>query len=58
MYGIYRYRNYIKCFNLYMSHNITVFPDGSFIHDLYLIRHDSAVFNNCAITKEKQVFFN
>ena len=39
-----------------MSHSITVFPEGSFIRDLRLIRDDYTVFNNCAITKEELVF--
>ena len=41
-----------KCFDSYMSHSITVFPEGSFIRDLCLMRDDYTVFNNCAITKE------
>ena len=40
-----------------MSHSITVFPEGSFIRDLYLMRDDYTVFNNCAITKKRAVFF-
>ena len=39
-----------------MSHSITVFPEGSFIRDLCLMRDDYIVFNNCAITKEEFVF--
>ena len=39
-----------------MSHSITVFPEGSFIRDLCLIRDDYTVFNNCAITKEELGF--
>ena len=39
-----------------MSHSITVFPDGSFIRDLCLMRDDYSVFNNCAITKEELIF--
>ena len=59
MYGIHRYVNYLNvlihiCHN--MSHSITVFPDGSFISDLCLMRDDYSVFNNCAITKEELVF--
>ena len=45
-----------KCFDSYMSHSITVFPEGSFIRDLCLMRDDYTVFNNCAITKEELVF--
>ena len=45
-----------KCFDSYMSHSITVFPEGSFIRDLCLITDDYTVFNNCAITKEELVF--
>ena len=46
------------CFDLYMSHNITVFlhVEGSLIRDLCLMRDDYTVFNNCAITKGKLVF--
>ena len=47
-----------KCFDLYMSHTITGFPEGSFIRDLCLIRDDYTVFNNCAIIKEKLGFIN
>ena len=39
-----------------MSHSITVFPEGSFIRDLCLMRDDYTVFNNCAITKEELFF--
>ena len=39
-----------------MSHSITVFPEGSFIRDLCLMRDDYSVFNNCEITKEELVF--
>ena len=39
-----------------MSHSITVFPEGSFIRDMYLIRDDYTVFNNCAITQEELDF--
>ena len=46
----------LKCFDSYMSHSITVFPEGSFIRDLCLMRDDYSVFNNCAITKEELVF--
>ena len=51
MYGIHRYVNYIN-----VSHSITVFPEGSFIRDLCLMRDDYTVFNNCAITKEEFFF--
>ena len=49
-----------KCFDSYtcMSHSITVFPKGSYIRDLCLIRDGYTVFNNCAITKEKLSFSN
>ena len=40
-----------KRFDSYMSHKITVVSEGSFIRNLYLIRDDYTVFNNCAITK-------
>ena len=40
-----------RCFDSYMSHSTTVFPEGSFIRDLCLMRDDYTVFNNCAITK-------
>ena len=46
-----------KCFDSYMSHSITAFPEDSFIRDLCLIRNDYTVFNNCAITKRRTVFF-
>ena len=46
----------LKCFDSYMSHSITVFPEGSFIRDLCLMRDDYSVFNNCAITKEELFF--
>ena len=46
----------LKCFDSYMSHSITVFPEGSFTRDLCLMRDDYSVFNNCAITKEELVF--
>ena len=39
-----------------MSNSITVFPEGSFIRDLCLIKDGYTVFNNCAITKEKLGF--
>ena len=45
-----------KCFDSYMSHSITVFPQGCFIRDLCLMRYDYTVLNNCAITKEELVF--
>ena len=54
MYGIHRYVNYINV--LIMSHSITVFPEGSFIRDLCLMRDGYTVFNNCAITKEELGF--
>ena len=41
-----------------MSHSVAVFPEGSFIRDLCLIRDDHTVFNNCAFTKEELGFFN
>ena len=34
----------LKCFDSYMSHSITVFPEGSFISDLCLMRDDYSVF--------------
>ena len=46
----------LKCFDSYMSHSITVFPEGSLIRDLCLMRDDYTVFNNCAITKEEFFF--
>ena len=45
-----------KCFNSYMSLSIAIFPEGSFIRDLCLIRDDYTVFGNCAITKEELFF--
>ena len=44
-----------KCFELYMSHSITVSPEGSFLTWFVSIMRD-AVFNNCAITKEEFSF--
>ena len=32
-----------ECFDSYMSHSITVFPEGSFIRDLCLIKDDYTV---------------
>ena len=40
-----------------MSHSITVFPEGSFIRELCLMRDDYTVFNNCANTKELRAVF-
>ena len=40
-----------------MSHSITVFPEGSFIRKLCLMRDDYTVFNNCANTKELRAVF-
>ena len=57
MYGIHRYVNYINVL-IHMSHNITLFSEGSFIRDLCLTRDDYTVFNNCAITKEELSFSN
>ena len=45
-----------KCFDSYMSHSITVFPEGFLMCDLCLMRDDYVVFNNCAITKEELFF--
>ena len=57
MYGIHRYVNYINILiHIILSHSITVFPEGSSIRDLCLIRDDYTVFNNCAITKEELFF--
>ena len=57
MYRIHRYVNYINVLiHIIMSHSITVFPEGSFIRGLCLMRDDYTVFNNCAITKEEFVF--
>ena len=47
----------LKCFDSYMSYSITVFPEGSFIRALYLIRDDYTIFDNCAITKEELFFY-
>ena len=47
-----------KCFDSYMSHSITVFPEGAFIRDRCLIRDDHTVLKNSAITKEELFFFN
>ena len=41
-----------------MSHCITVFPEGSVIRDLCLIRDDYTVIIYCANTKEELVFVN
>ena len=46
-----------KCFDSYMSQSIAIFPDGSFIRHLCLIRDDYTSFNTCAITKEELVCF-
>ena len=57
MYGIHRYVNYINVLiHICLIDSITVFPKGSFIRDLCLIRDDYTVFNNYAITKEKLFF--
>ena len=45
-----------QCLDSYMSHNITVDSESSFIRDLCLIIDDYTVFNNCAITNEEVVF--
>ena len=58
MYGIQRYVNYINVLIHIRSHSFTVFPEGSFIRDLCLMRDDYTVFNNCAITKEELFYFN
>ena len=59
MYGIHCYVNYINVsIYIIMSHSITVFPEGSFIRDLCLMRNYYTVYNNCAITKEELFFFN
>ena len=59
MYGIHCYVNYINVLiHICLNHSITVFPEGSFIRDLCLMRDDYTVFNNCAITKEELDFFN
>ena len=56
MYGIRRYVNYINVLIHIMSHSITVFLEGSFMRELFLIRDDYTVFNNCAITREELLF--
>ena len=57
MYGIHRFVNHINVLiHIIMSHSITVFPEGSFICDLCLMRDDYTVFNNCALTKEELFF--
>ena len=43
-----------KCFDSYISHSITAFPEGSFIRDLCLIRGDYPVFDNCAVCNYKR----
>ena len=62
----YKIRNHIwdsslcklnTCFDSYMSHSITVFPEGSFIRDLCLMRDDYTVFNNYNY-KRRVDFFN
>ena len=40
-----------KCFDLSLSHNYAVNPDGTFICDLCLFRDDYSLINN-DITKE------
>ena len=57
MYEIHRYVNYINVLIHICLIVLQFFPEGSFIHDLCLMRDDYTVFNNCAITKE-EFFFN
>ena len=53
---LHKLRKLHKCFDSYMSHNVTVFLEGSFIRDLCLIKDDYTVFNNCAYIKEELFF--
>ena len=46
-----------KCFDSYMSHSITVFPEGSFIRDLRLMRDDYTILITVPLQK-KSCFFN
>ena len=49
--------NLHKCFDSDMSHSITVFPEGSFIRDLCLMRDDYTVSITVQLQK-KSFFFN
>ena len=46
-----------KCFDIYLSHDSTVNPDGVFIRELCLLRDDYSLTDNddndCDITKEE-----
>ena len=44
------------CFDSYMSHSITVFPEGSFIRDLCLIRDDYTVLITVQLQKKSWLF--
>ena len=35
-----------KCFDLYLSHNSAVYPDGVFIRELCLLRDDYSLIDN------------
>ena len=47
-----------KCFDSYMSHSITVFPESSIIRDLCLIRDDNTFFLITVQLQNRAVFFN
>ena len=42
-----------KCFDLYLSHNPAVNPDGTFIRELCLFIDDYSLLDNNDITKEE-----
>ena len=42
-----------KCFDIYLSHDSAVKPDGVFIRELCLSRDDYSLIDNNDITKEE-----
>ena len=42
-----------KCFDIYLSHDSTVNPDGVFIRELCLLRDDYSLIDNNDVTKEE-----
>ena len=42
-----------KCFDIYLSHNSAVHPDGVFIRGLCLLKDDYFLINNNDLTKEE-----
>ena len=56
MYGIHRYVIHINGLIHYVSHSITVFPEGSFIRDLCLIRDDYTVLVTVQLQKKSWFF--